>query len=114
MREGYASVVSDPSRSVHGIVWNISLADMAALDRYENIDGGLYRKRLQLVHKASGGIVQALVYVGRSKEPGLPLPGYIEMVARAALSWGMPSAYIREIEALKDRRSRAQEGDAAQ
>src|SRR3978361_2487372 len=47
MREGYASVMRDPRRSVWGMVWDLALADMPALDRYEGVAGGLYTNRQQ-------------------------------------------------------------------
>ena len=41
MREGYLTVTRDPRRDVHGLLWDVALADMAALDRYEGVSGGL-------------------------------------------------------------------------
>jgi gamma-glutamylcyclotransferase (GGCT)/AIG2-like uncharacterized protein YtfP len=45
MQEGYASVVRDPRRSVWGMVWDLALADVPALDRYEGVGGGLISRR---------------------------------------------------------------------
>ncbi|WP_163284889.1 gamma-glutamylcyclotransferase family protein, partial [Enterobacter hormaechei] len=41
MKEGYASVLRDPARSVWGVVWDLALGDVPALDRYEGVAGGL-------------------------------------------------------------------------
>jgi hypothetical protein len=35
MREGWLTVARDPGSAVHGVVWELALADVAALDRYE-------------------------------------------------------------------------------
>jgi gamma-glutamylcyclotransferase (GGCT)/AIG2-like uncharacterized protein YtfP len=77
MREGYASLVRDPRRSVWGTVWELALADMPALDRYEGVAGGLYVKVQQPVVTGAGPR-RALVYVGRNAGPGQPRPGYLE------------------------------------
>jgi gamma-glutamylcyclotransferase (GGCT)/AIG2-like uncharacterized protein YtfP len=99
MREGYASVVRDPRRSVWGVVWDLALADMPVLDRYEGVAGGLYTKVQQSVVTGAGPR-RALVYVGRNAVPGQPRPGYLEGVLAAAREAGLPAAYLREIEAL--------------
>jgi gamma-glutamylcyclotransferase (GGCT)/AIG2-like uncharacterized protein YtfP len=98
MREGYASVVRDPRRSVWGMVWDLALADMPALDRYEGVAGGLYVKVQQSVLTGAGPR-RALVYVGRDGGPGRPRTGYMEGVVAAAREAGLPESYLREIEA---------------
>jgi gamma-glutamylcyclotransferase (GGCT)/AIG2-like uncharacterized protein YtfP len=99
MREGYASVMRDPRRSVWGMVWDLALADMPALDRYEGVAGGLYVKVQQSVVTGAGPR-RTLVYVGRNAGPGQPRPGYLEGVLAAARDAGLPAAYLPEIEAL--------------
>jgi gamma-glutamylcyclotransferase (GGCT)/AIG2-like uncharacterized protein YtfP len=98
-REGYASVVRDPRRAVWGLLWDLALADVPALDRYESVASRLYVKVTQPV-LTDAGSRRALVYVGRSAEPGAPRPGYLENLLNAAREAGLPSAYLREISAL--------------
>ena len=71
--EGYASVVRDPQRAVWGMVWDLALADVPALDRYESLSTGLYSKVVQPV-VTERGPRRAVVYIGRSDKPGTPLP----------------------------------------
>ena len=97
--EGYANVLRDPRRNVHGVIWDLALADVRALDAYEDVGRGLYRKLIQPVLRAQGGSVQALVYVGRG-EGGTPVSGYLEDVLEAARSWNLPKAYLAELAAL--------------
>lgn len=104
MREGYASVVRDPRRIVWGVLWDLALADIPALDRYEGVGGGLYTKRHVAVLSASGAR-RALIYVGRNAGPGLPRPGYLEAVVEAARTQDMPPAYVAELDALAGSRS---------
>ncbi|MDB5572373.1 MAG: gamma-glutamylcyclotransferase [Hyphomicrobiales bacterium] len=100
MQGGYASIAPDPRRMVHGVLWDLALADVRALDAYENVAGGLYRKIQQPVLRAQGGSARALVYVGHTHAPGAPLPGYMENVIAAGRSAGLPDAYLRELSAL--------------
>ena len=71
--DGYASVLRDPRRTVHGVLWDLALADVPALDRYESLHTGLYTKIVQPVVTPAGPR-RALVYVGRSAVPGKPKP----------------------------------------
>jgi gamma-glutamylcyclotransferase (GGCT)/AIG2-like uncharacterized protein YtfP len=91
--DGYASVIRDPREEVHGVLWDCSLADIRALDKFEDIASGLYVKINQPVIVASGA-KRALVYVGRSGTLGRPKPGYIEAVIASAKDQGLPEAYI--------------------
>lgn len=96
MKEGYASVVRDPRATVWGVVWDLALADVPALDRYEGVASGLYVKASQPV-ATEGGVKRALVYFGRSAAPGIPRPGYLEDVLAAARAAQLPSAYLQEV-----------------
>ena len=94
--EGYASLTRDPQRTVWGMVWDLALADVPALDRYESLSTGLYTKVIQPVVTGQGPR-RAIVYVGRSARPGAPKPGYMEGVIEAASHAGLPEDYIRSL-----------------
>ena len=40
MREGWLTIARDPRSAVHGVLWDLALADVAALDRYEGSGAG--------------------------------------------------------------------------
>ncbi len=92
-RDGYASVIRDPREEVHGVLWDCALADIRALDKFEELASGLYVKISQPVI-VPGGAKRALIYIGRSGEVGKPRPGYMETVVASAKHWAMPAAYI--------------------
>jgi gamma-glutamylcyclotransferase (GGCT)/AIG2-like uncharacterized protein YtfP len=94
LEAGYATVVRDPRSTVHGLLYDLALTDVPALDRYEGIASGLYRKVVQPVLRREGGPVQALVYVGAGASGGQPLPGYMEGVIAAAQAAGLPDSYL--------------------
>ena len=94
--DGYASVQRDPAATVWGLLWDLSLADIAALDRYESLGTGLFSKTTQAV-LAEKGPRRALLYVGRTRRPGPPRPGYMESVIAAAAAAGLPETYRRAL-----------------
>src|SRR4051794_26789781 len=96
MDEGYASVVRDPRRLVWGMVWDLALADVPALDRYESLSTGLYTKAMQPVLTGQGPR-RAMIYLGRSARQGAPKQGYMEGVVDAAERADLPDAYVREL-----------------
>ena len=96
MREGYASVVRDGRHTVWGVLWELALADVPALDRYEGVAGGLYVKASQPVATA-GGVKRALIYLGRSTACGVPKPGYLKAVLAAGEAAQLPPPYLREV-----------------
>ncbi len=98
-RDGYASVLRDPRGMVHGIVWDLALSDVKALDKFEEVDRGLYVKINQSVITEAGPR-RALVYVGASAETGTPRPGYLEDVIASAETWSMPALYVQEMKRL--------------
>ncbi|MCX7341121.1 MAG: gamma-glutamylcyclotransferase [Hyphomicrobiales bacterium] len=95
-RDGYASVIRDPRVSVHGVLWDLALSDVRVLDKFEEVDRGLYAKITQPVI-AAGGPRRALVYIGASAEIGAPRPGYLESILDSATNWGLPEAYRAEM-----------------
>jgi len=104
MREGWLTVVRDARENVHGLLWDIALSDVAALDRFEGVGTGLYRKILQSV-ATPGGARRALVYVGANAGPGIADPAYIEGVIAAATALKLPATAIIVLERLRPGRA---------
>ena len=104
MREGWLTAVRAPRGAVHGVLWDLALADVPALDRYEGVPKGLYAKVAQPVVGAAGSR-RALVYFGANSGPGVPNPGYIDGVLDAARSAGLPRDGIAALEALRPARA---------
>ena len=99
MEQGFASVRRDPGAAVHGVLWDLALADVPGLDKYEELHNGLYAKITQPV-LMEGGARRALIYVGASQKRGVPEPAYISGIIHAAGGWNFPEAYLRELRAF--------------
>ncbi len=105
MSDGFASVRRAPQAAVHGLLWDLALADVPALDDFEEVAAGLYDKRVQPVIRPVGA-VQALVYVGRSTQDGKPRPGYVDTIVAAGEAANLPLAYLRSLTAILRRGTR--------
>lgn len=92
----YASIVPAPGGVVHGVLWRLAPRDLAALNAYESLDSGLYR-RARLGVRIRGRVARALVYVGRERAEGRPAPGYVETVVAAGRDWRLPQRYLAEL-----------------
>jgi AIG2-like family len=99
MREGWLTAVRDPSSAVHGVLWDLALSDIPALDRYEGVRQGLYAKALQPVI-AQRAPKRAIVYFGANAGPGALRPDYMADVLAAARSWPLPAAGVEALERL--------------
>jgi gamma-glutamylcyclotransferase (GGCT)/AIG2-like uncharacterized protein YtfP len=105
--DGYASVARDPRAAVHGLLWEVALSDVRALDRFEEIDRGLYVKITQPVI-ADAGPRRALIYVATATQAGAPRPGYLDSVLASAEAAGLPAAYRAEMARFAARSPSAQ------
>ena len=71
--------------------------ELAAINAYENVAGGLYLRRMLPVLRA-GRRETALVYIARRTGEGVPRPGYIALVVAAARDWTLPERYIASLQ----------------
>ena len=93
MHEGWVTVVRDPSTAVHGVLWDLALSDVPALDRYEGLPQGLYSKVTRPVITPAGA-KRALVYLGANAGPGRALPDYLAEIVATARGWPLPAEAI--------------------
>ena len=94
--DGYGSIAPESGGVVHGVLWRLTARDLAAVNAYENVAGGLYvRRMLPVLHE--GRRERSLVYVAVRQGEGTPRPGYIAIVVAAARDWGMPEPYVRSL-----------------
>lgn len=100
MPSGFVSVAPDRRMCVHGVLWDVALGDVAALDRYEDVAHGLYAKQNLLILREPAGSVRALTYVGARPDFGSASRGYFEAVVAAARAQALPVAYIGYLSSL--------------
>jgi hypothetical protein len=93
MSDGYASVVAGASSDVHGLLWQLAIDDVPALDHYEEVSSGLYSKVVRPV-RFGEATRYAFLYKGRRPSLGLPDPGYLAGIVDAASALRLPSEYV--------------------
>jgi gamma-glutamylcyclotransferase (GGCT)/AIG2-like uncharacterized protein YtfP len=87
MREGWLTVTPDPQAHTQGVLWELAEADVAALDAFEDVGGGLYSKHtLKIIAESE---TTAMVYVGANAGPGVAKADYLAAVMAAARGWGL-------------------------
>jgi gamma-glutamylcyclotransferase (GGCT)/AIG2-like uncharacterized protein YtfP len=94
-----ATVVEDSDSQVFVALWEMADADVAALDDWEGVGMGLYRKVHLRVATLDGEQV-AWLYVLDDYEGGLPSALYVGMIADAAEAAGAPDDYVEALRAL--------------
>lgn len=104
---GAASVMRDAKASVHGVLWELAPSDVGALDRYEEVGRGLYRKILTPVLREPTGSVHALIYVGAQTAVGAPRADHLATILAAAVDWALPAAHIAHLQQLSQASKRA-------
>jgi AIG2 family protein len=95
--DGYGSIAPRPGGIVRGVLWRLTPRDLAAINVYENVAGGLYVRRVLPVewHRRRRS---ALVYIARRQGAGMPRPGYLRVVVEAAGDWQFPESYIGSLQ----------------
>ena len=96
-RRGYATVIGEPGAKVYGILWDLREEHEAALDVYEGVRHGLYRRVWLPVRLADGTEQLAIVYVAGDPARGTAVAGYMEKVVVAAEAHGLPASYVAEL-----------------
>ena len=95
-QRGYATIHPDASSETPGLLWQITPADEAKLDRYEGYFNGLYDKCFRTVWDTDGREVSAaLVYIDhRNQCIGVPREGYLERILAGGRKHGLPEPYL--------------------
>ncbi len=89
-----ATVVEDADERVFVVLYELSEGDERALDRWDGVTIGYYRKLRVRVATLEGDIL-AWLYVLNDYEGGLPSARYLGIVADAAELAGAPADYVR-------------------
>lgn len=86
---GVATVVPQAGASVHGALYRLNREDELALDGFEGVASGLYRRELQLFANLA---VPILVYVANAAigAENMPNAKYLAVIRQGYLDWGLP------------------------
>lgn len=93
---GVATLVSDLSHVVFGLLWEINPHDEKLLDDYEGVSHNSYYKS-EVTVKTEGPEVEAMIYLANDERMGSPYRGYLELIVAAADVHGFPNFYVKEL-----------------
>ena len=91
-----ATVVEEPLSRVFVALYDLTLADEAALDNWEGANLDLYTKIRVRVHTMNGEEL-AYIYVLNAFEGGLPSKRYLSIMLDAAIAAGAPVDYLEDL-----------------
>jgi gamma-glutamylcyclotransferase (GGCT)/AIG2-like uncharacterized protein YtfP len=95
---GSASILPNEGSVVHGVVWRCSAAHFHALDKYEGVIWGNYRRRHVSIVMPCGAYAPAIVYAGTRTYDGRARVRYMATaVLPGAKAFGLPDSYIEEL-----------------
>lgn len=97
---GTATIVAQSGSEVWGVVYDVSDADLLALDAFE--DG--YRREIIFVTAMDDGNApfHALVYIAeREQNVPLPNPAYKRHILDGARRWNLPASYCAMLEEIQ-------------
>ena len=83
---------------MHGLLWDLTGADLGRLDGYEGVSKGRYAREMAEVVTEEGPAVSAVIYIASDTTPGKPKDGYLERIIEAARKLGLPADYLRDLE----------------
>ena len=95
---GYASVRKEAGVTVHGLLIAVTGPDEQALDRYEMVAEGWYRRDWLEVVTEFGYSIPALIYIDDIAGEGSPAAGYLERILAGARHHELPPHAIEELE----------------
>lgn len=104
--ELYANIVPSAGGIIWGVAYWCSPQAMTALDEYEGVADGCYRREWIEVDAIDGERLQAEVYIGGEQftvEEGRPSDWYSDIILLGAKEHELPEEYIRGIELLAKR-----------
>lgn len=97
---GFGTVRPDPDNSVPGVLWRLTDADLAALDRFEGVAEDFYRRHHLSVHRQGWANIDAIVYLPVDDRPGRPNPGYLERIIEVGEAGRFTEHYLRWLRGL--------------
>jgi gamma-glutamylcyclotransferase (GGCT)/AIG2-like uncharacterized protein YtfP len=91
-----ATVVEEPGERVFVVLYELSAADEASLDKWDGASLDYYRKAKVRVTTTDGEVL-AWLYVLNAYEGGLPGARYLGIISDAAEAAGAPDDYVASL-----------------
>lgn len=104
LQGGISTIMAAPGSLVHGVLYDISEAEILSLDILEDVPQGLYRRDAWLVLGEDGSWHRAELYrVVTPTGPYPPAAAYVEMMIAGAREHGLDAAYQAQLRLLREK-----------
>lgn len=90
----------NPDDIVHGVVYQLQLAEKPCLDKVEGLGNGYDEKQVPVIVPSGDEIIACTYYATHINRSLKPYHWYKEHVLRGAREHGLPGHYIENIEAV--------------
>jgi gamma-glutamylcyclotransferase (GGCT)/AIG2-like uncharacterized protein YtfP len=100
---GVASLAPAPRHWVEGALYEVSESELLALDTYEDVAGGDYRRETIEAATENHGRMVVWTYLANPdpKGPSAPSAAYRDAVVRGALEHGLSADYVEMLRQLR-------------
>ncbi len=100
---GVAGLAPDTGTSVEGVLWSVNDDHLDALDGYEGVDDGEYRRDRITVSRIDGQSVEAWVYFAAAERGGpfRPTTAYVATMETGAEEHGLSAQWVDTIAGLR-------------
>jgi len=101
----YANIVANSKSEVWGVVYLCNPEAMRAMDQYEGVASGHYKRIPVRVVQDTGEETDAITYIAGADyvcEPGKPSREYLERIVSGAKHHGLPDEYVERIKELAE------------
>ena len=97
----YATIEKEKGQKVPVLLWKISAADEASLDRYEGFPTFYYKRIIQVVKTDANGIrcglTRGMAYImHEERQLGEPSPHYLDTLERAYIKFGFDEEILAD------------------
>lgn len=93
---GVADIVPEPGAEVWGALYEITAADLEALDTFENVPRS-YRRENITVFDDAGAPREAVCYFANKTGAFAPSKMYLELIVNGAVEHGLPDEYVTSL-----------------
>jgi hypothetical protein len=98
---GVATIAPSCGQRVLGVLWHCTAGHLDALDGYEGVALGLYRRERVAVRRlGDGSRVETIAYIEDNVAPGRPRAGYLERILAGAAQHGLDATYRAWLESF--------------
>ena len=101
LRGGISTIMAAPGAMVHGVIFDISEAEILALDILEDVPLGLYRRETFWVWAEDGWQRADLYRVAQPAGPYTPSARYLDYMIDGAREHGLDDAYVAQLQSWR-------------